>query len=63
MPCRMPSTILRGGALNVGVLDAQNERAAEMAGKQPVEQRGTGAAYVQIPGWRGREAHAGAAMG
>ena len=36
----------------------RTERAAVMAGEQPVEQRGTGAAYVQIAGGRGCEADA-----
>ena len=49
---------LCGRALEVGVLNAQDERAAVMAGEQPVEQRGAGAADVQIAGGRGRETDA-----
>src|SRR5579864_1321289 len=37
-------------ALNVGVLDAQHHRAALLPRKEPVEQRGTGIADVQMSG-------------
>ena len=37
-------------ALDVGVLDAQDERAAGAAGVQPVEERGARAADVQVAG-------------
>ena len=40
----------------VGVLDAQQEPAAVMAGIEPVEQRGAGAADMQIARGRGGEA-------
>ena len=43
----------RAGA--VGVLDAQEERAAVMAREQPVEERRAGAADVQEAGRRGGE--------
>ena len=46
----------RRGALPVGVLDAQQERAARVAGIQPVEQGGAGAADMQHACGRGREA-------
>ena len=49
-------------ALGVGVLDAQEERAAGVAGEQPVEQGGAGAADVQVAGRRRREAAAGPAL-
>ena len=49
---------LRGRALEIGVLNAQDERAAMMAGEQPVEQRGARAAHVQVSGGRGRETDA-----
>ncbi len=39
-----------GGALKVGVLDAQNKLAAVLARVGPGEQRGTHAAYVEITG-------------
>src|SRR5271154_2688708 len=40
----------------VGVLDAQQELAAEALGVEPVEQRRACAADMQEAGWRGREA-------
>ena len=49
---------LRGRALEIGVLNAQDQRAAVMASEQPVEQRGARAAHVQVSGGRGREADA-----
>ena len=45
-----------GRALAVGVLDAQQELAAGVAGVEPVEQRGARAADVQEAGRRGGEA-------
>src|SRR6185369_9836079 len=45
-------------ALEVGVFNAQDKRAAVMTSEQPVKQRGTGAAYVQIACGRGCEADA-----
>ena len=45
-------------ALDVGVFDAQDERAAVAAGVEPVEERGARAADVQIPGRRRRETDA-----
>ena len=47
-----------GAALAVGVLDAQQELAAVVAGEQVVEQRGAGAADVQQAGRAGGEAGA-----
>ena len=47
---------LRRRAHPVGVLDAQPKAAAVMAREQPIEQCGAGAADVQKPGRRGREA-------
>src|SRR6202020_2396079 len=44
------------GALPVGVLDAQQELAAEALGVEPVEQRRARAADMQEAGRRGREA-------
>ena len=41
---------LGGGALEVGVLDAQDEGAAVLARIQPGEQRGARAADVQVTG-------------
>ena len=49
---------LRGRALEIGVLNAQDERAAMMAGEQPIEQCGAGAAHMQVSGGRGRETDA-----
>ena len=45
-----------GGAGPIGILDAQMEFTAVVAGKQPVEQRGAGAADVQETGGRGGKA-------
>ena len=42
----------------VGVLDPEDEDAAVMAGEEPVEERGAGAADVEVPGGAGRKAHA-----
>ena len=44
-----------GGAFLVGVLDAQNEFAAHLAGVSPGKQRGARAADMQIAGGRGGE--------
>src|SRR3954466_6403362 len=41
---------LLGRALDVGVFDAQDERAVVPAREQPVEERGAGVADVQLPG-------------
>ena len=40
----------------VGVLDAQHENSAVMAGKQPVEKGGAGATHMKVSGGRWREA-------
>ena len=45
-----------GRTRTVGIFDAQQELAAMMAGEQPVEERGAGAADVQEAGRRGGEA-------
>ena len=45
-----------GSSAPVGILDPQQELAAVVAGEQPVEQGGAGAADVQEAGRRGREA-------
>ena len=45
-------------ALGVGVLDAQDERAALAAREQPVEQRRARVADVEMAGRTGRETHA-----
>src|SRR5690606_29679526 len=50
-------------ALLVGVLDAQDERAAGVAGVEPVEQRGAGAADVKEPGGAGGETDANVGHG
>ena len=42
-------------AFEVGVLDAQDERAALPARQQPVKQRGSGVTDVQMAGGRWRE--------
>ena len=55
-PSMIAATASGGRALPVGVLDAQQERAAVMAGIEPVEQGGAGAADMQKPGRRRREA-------
>ena len=43
-------------ALDVGVLDPQDEHAAVAPRVEPVEERGAGAADVEVAGGRGREA-------
>ena len=48
-----------GRALEIGVFDAQDESAAGVAGEEPVEERGAGAANVQVASGRGSEADAG----
>ena len=53
----------RAIALDVGVFDAQNERAARVAREKPVEQGRARAAHVQIAGGRGRKTHAHGAGG
>ena len=45
-----------GGPLAVGVLDAQDERAAGVAGVKPVEQRRARATDVEVAGGGRREA-------
>ena len=50
--------VLVGRALLVGVFDAEQELAAHPARVQPIEERGAGAADVQIAGGRGGEADA-----
>jgi hypothetical protein len=44
--------------LNVGIIDAQNNCAALMAGIEPVEDEGSSAAYVKVARGRWRKAHA-----
>src|SRR5690606_39397871 len=53
-----PSPTRRSSDLDVGILDAQDEGAAVTTGEGPGEQRGTGAADVQIAGGAGSEAGA-----
>src|SRR5439155_26373045 len=50
--------VLVGGASLVGVLDAQQELAALVAGVQPVEQGGAGASDVEVAGGGGGESDA-----
>jgi len=45
-------------ARGVGILDAEDERAAGVAGIKPVEQRGARATDVQVAGRRGGKANA-----
>ena len=45
-----------GGALAVGILDAQQELAAGVAGVEPIEQRRARPADMQVAGGRGRKA-------
>ena len=52
------SHVLLGGALGVGVLDAQDEVAAHRAGERPVVDGRAGPAHMQAPGGRGGEADA-----
>ena len=47
-----------GGALGVGILDAEDEGPALPARVEPVEERRARAADVQIAGWRRGEADA-----
>src|SRR5690349_15364115 len=46
------------GALDVGILDAEDERPMMAAGEQPVEQRGARVADVQLTGGAWSEAYA-----
>jgi hypothetical protein len=46
---------LRRGALQISVLDAQDELAAVAARVRPREERGARAAYVQVAGGAGRK--------
>ena len=39
-----------GGALEVGIFNAQNEGAAGVPGKEPVEEGSARAAYMQVAG-------------
>ena len=48
----------RGGALEIGVFNAQDQGPAIVPGEQPVEQRRAGSAHVQITSRRGCEADA-----
>ena len=48
---------LAGRALGIGVLDAQNERAALPAREEPVEERRARVAHVQLAGRAGSESH------
>ena len=48
-----------GGALAVGVFDAQEKSAAGVAGIEPIEQSGAGATDMQHAGGRGRETQDG----
>ena len=52
-----------GGALEVGVLDAEDEGSAEVAGEEPVEEGGAGSADVEVASGRGRETDAGVLSG
>ncbi len=52
-----------GGTGLVGVLDAEQERAALFAGEEPVEEGGAGAADVEVSGGRRGEANTGAHRG
>ncbi len=52
-----------GASLPIGVLDAKHQRAAGVAGKEPVEQRGASAADVEIAGGRRSETDAGSGHG
>src|SRR6476469_3279529 len=51
---RLDRRLGRAGA--VGVLDAQQVLAAMVLGEQPVEERGAGAADMEVAGRRGGEA-------
>ena len=58
-PCQTVENDLHGvlgGALAIGVLDAQEEGPAAMARIKPVEQRGPCGAYVHQAGRRGGDA-------
>src|SRR5690606_39090251 len=46
---------LLGGALGVGVLNAEDEGAAVVAGKEPVEERRASPTHVQVAGGTGRK--------
>src|SRR5687767_7634357 len=48
-----PPDHVRRGPLDVGVFDAEHERAAVPARVEPVEERGAGAADVEVAGRRG----------
>ena len=51
----------RLAALHIGVFNAQHHDAARLAGEEPVEQRGTGVADMQMS--RGRRSEANANLG
>ncbi|OIQ70399.1 hypothetical protein GALL_479880 [mine drainage metagenome] len=52
-----------GGALAIGVLDAQQELAADMLGVKPVEKRGPSRANVHVAGGRGGDTGDDGAVG
>src|SRR5207245_7778957 len=49
---------LRRRAFDVGVFDAKDEHAAVAAREEPVEERRSRAADVQVAGWRGSQTNA-----
>ena len=55
--------VLGRAPLVIGVLDAEDERAARLARPEPVEERRAHAADVEVAGRRGGEAEAGLARG
>jgi hypothetical protein len=48
-----------GAPLLVGILDPEHEDALGLLGEEPIEQRRTGPADVEVAGGRGSEADAG----
>ncbi len=50
-----------GVALDIGVVEAQHHGSVVMAGIEPIEDEGAGAAHMQKAGGRGRKTDAGSA--
>ncbi len=54
-----PADHLVRRSLGVGVFDAEDERAAVPPREEPVEERGTRPAYMEVPGWRRSKSNTG----
>ncbi len=47
-----------GGALSIGIFNAQDQGSAAVAGEQPVEERSASPSHVQVSGWGRRKTNA-----